>query len=106
MFDGIKDFFGFGEDARAYMVIQWRVYQGSFHFFVQQCVRYAGLKGWMRVVQKPMYDYIELEVEGSKYKINKLILTLQKGHKNEKASGLDITWKTYKEMYRDFQVRL
>ena len=106
MLDEIKDFFGLGERARAYVIVQWNVYEGGFHFYVQRCVRYAGLTGWMRVVKKPMYDYIEMEVEGTKYRIDKLIEKLQKSPSNSKVTGLNITWKTYKSMYQDFQLRV
>ena len=106
MFEGLLDFVGIGENARAFIIVQWHVLEGGFHFHVERCARETGVKGWMRVIQKPMYDYIEMEVEGSKYKIDKLIERLKQGHKNSKVSGLDISWKTYKKIYSNFQLRI
>jgi len=94
-----------GERARAFIVIRCQAYEGRFHFYVERCIRAGDLKGWMRVIQKPMYDYIEMELEGSKYQMDKFIANLQKGPPDAKTSGLEISWKTHKAMYKGFQIR-
>ena len=82
MFDQIKDFFGIRRTrARVYCRSIATCMKGGFTSYVQNAAcALRSVTGWMRVVQKPMYDYIEMEVEASKYKIKKFIANLRKGH--------------------------
>jgi acylphosphatase len=101
----LVEWLGFGPKARAYILIKWNVFEGAYHFYAERCARRRRLKGWMRVVKGPLYEYIEMEVEGSKYRIEKMIADLQKGPPNSKATGVDISWKEFSGNHNDFRIR-
>lgn len=87
------------------MVIRWPIYEGGFHFHVERCARRNGLKGWLKVVKQPMYEYVEVEVEGRRRKIDRFLADLQQVPGRAKPMGVELQWKTYKGNYPDFKVR-
>ena len=100
------EFFGFGEKARAYILVKWQVFEGAYHFHAERCVRRAGLYGWMRVVKTPMYEYMEIEVEGQKTRIERLLENLREAPPNSRVTGIELEWKEYgQKKYHEFRSR-
>src|SRR4051794_6009833 len=96
---------GFSPLARAHVTFNGHAYEGGFHFAVERRARLTGVKGWMRSMRMPMYEYVELEVEGRKGKIERLISQLRE-MKNAKITSVDLQWRPYTGQYREFRVRL
>lgn len=105
MRDGFLDAFGLGAKARAYIVLRGNVYEGAYHRFTELTVRKLGLQGWMRVVSRDMDSYIEVEVEGTRYRILRILEELKKGPATAKIFGAEVQWKTFKRLYNDFRLR-
>lgn len=99
------DFLGIGPRAAAHIRVRGLVYEGGYHFHVERQARARNLKGWMRIQQLPMDSFIEMEVEGTRYQINRLLDDLQTGPSTAKVFKADVQWKTDTGSFRDFRVR-
>ena len=105
MFKAFLDFFGFGAKSRAYIRVRGQVFEGGYHFFVEKAVRARGLKGWLRTIQLPLESCIEMEVEGTRHHIEKLLKGLQNGPATAKVFAAEVQWKTFKGEFRDFRTK-
>jgi acylphosphatase len=99
------DFFGFGPKSRAYIRIRGQVLEGGYHFFIERRIRSRALNGWLRIYQLPIDSYLELEVEGTLYRIKKLLEDARNGPPSAKIFDAEVQWKTYKGDLRDFRMK-
>ena len=105
MLNGLLNFFGQGPKARAYIRIRGNIYEGAYHLFIEERVREHGLKGWMGVHHLPMHSYLEMEVEGTRHGLDKLLVDFQKGPATAKISAAEVQWKTYRNEFQQFRLR-
>src|SRR5579864_2980413 len=99
------NYLGFGPKTAARVMIRGEVYEGGYHFFAERAVRSRSLTGWMRVVKLPMNSYVELELEGKKWKIEDLLLELRVGPAHSRISGVEVEYRNFRNAFRDFRLR-
>lgn len=99
------DWIGLGPKVCAYVLIRTNPHETRFDVFAEKLARSIGLRGWVKMSQLPMYRKAELEVEGSKSKIEKFIQKLNEAPEDAKAVAAEVQWKTYKNQYQGFRIR-
>ncbi len=102
---GLKDFLGLGPKARIYVRIQCHVYEGAYHLYIEECIRNRSLKGWMRVRHLPINSYLEMELEGSRFRLEKLLKDFQNGPASARVHTADVQWKTFQNLFKNFWLR-
>jgi acylphosphatase len=67
---------------------------------LQAIVRSYDVLGWVQIVPQ---SHALIEIEGPKYKLEALILTLQRTSLSASTTVLEVTWLTYKNEYETFR---
>ena len=90
--------------ASVKVTISGRVTGIGFRAFVRMQSAALGLTGYVRNV--PGVNNVEVEAEGEKSALEKLIVHLKKGPPLARVEKVELNWSAYKGIYRDFSVRL
>ena len=80
-----------------------RVQGVYFRYFVRNVARTLGLKGYVRNLASG--DAIEVQAEGEKQKLNKLLEQLKVGPPGAWVKRVEIDWSDYSGQFSDFGVR-
>jgi len=105
MIPSLLNFFGLGPKANARIVIRGNVYEGAYVQHAQKAAQRASLLGWMRSESHAMNQHIEMEVQGSKAEIDKLLVILQKGTPLCKITKIEVDWRSLRTNLTAFRVR-
>ena len=80
-----------------------RVQGVNFRYFVRNIARRLGLKGYVRNLASG--DAVEVQVEGEKQQLNKLLEQLKVGPPGAWVEKVEIDWSDYSGQFNDFSVR-
>ena len=105
MWNSIINFIDLGPKARAYVRIRGNIFEGAYHLYVEERVRSHGLRGWMRVLHLPIDSYLEIELEGSRHRLEMLLVDFQHGPATAKVFNAEVNWKTFRNEFHDFRLR-
>lgn len=80
-----------------------RVQGVFFRSFVQNVARSLGLKGYVRNLVRG--DAVEVEAEGPKQRLNKLLEQLKIGPSGARVERVEAKWGDYSGQFDDFSIR-
>ena len=80
-----------------------RVQGVFFRYFVQNAAGELGLKGYVRNLASS--DAVEVQAEGEKQQLNKLLEQLKVGPPGARVERVDVKWADYSGRFDDFSVR-
>jgi acylphosphatase len=80
-----------------------RVQGVFFRYFVQNVARELGLKGYARNLASG--DAVEVQAEGEKQQLNKLLGQLKVGPPGARVERVEVKWADYSRQFDDFSVR-
>jgi len=80
-----------------------RVQGVNFRYFVWNTARILGLKGY--VCNLVSGDAVEVQAEGEKRQLDKLIEQLKTGPPGSRVKSIGIEWSDYSGQFTDFSIR-
>jgi acylphosphatase len=80
-----------------------RVQGVFFRYFVRDVARRLGLKGYVRNLASG--DAVEVQAEGEKRQLNKLLGQLKVGPSGARVERVEVKWANYSGRFDDFSVR-
>jgi len=80
-----------------------RVQGVYFRYFVQNIARKLGLKGYVRNLASG--DAVEVQAEGERSQLNKLLEQLKTGPPGAWVKKVDIDWTDHSGQFSDFSIR-
>jgi acylphosphatase len=80
-----------------------RVQGVFFRYFVHNEARRLGLKGYVRNLARG--DAVEVQAEGDKRQLNKLLGQLEVGPPGARVERVEVKWTDYSGQFDDFGVR-
>jgi len=80
-----------------------RVQGVYFRYFVRNVARKLGLKGYVRNLASG--DAVEVQAEGEKLQLTKLLEQLKVGPSGAWVKSVEIDWSEYSGQFTDFSVR-
>jgi acylphosphatase len=83
--------------------IYGRVQGVYFRYFVRNVARKLGLKGYVRNLASG--DAVEVQAEGEKLQLDKLLEQLKVGPPGAWVKKVEIDWSDYSDQFTDFGVR-
>lgn len=87
--------------SRANIIISGMVQGVGFRYFVYRHAILMDLKGWVR---NRHYEQVEVEIEGYKSKIDKLITKLRKGPRFAEIQNVEVTWSEFQNQFSAFDI--
>ena len=91
------------EMARLSAKVYGRVQGVFFRYFVKNVAKNLGLKGYVRNL--PRGDAVEVQAEGDKQQLEKLIEQLKIGPPGAWVNRVEIDWSGYSREFTDFSIR-
>jgi len=89
--------------ARLSITIYGRVQGVYFRYFVLHTARGLDLKGYVRNLSRG--DAVEVQAEGEKTQLNKLLERLKTGPPGARVKKVEVDWSDYSEQFNDFKIR-
>jgi acylphosphatase len=89
--------------AHLSVTIYGRVQGVFFRYFVRNEARELGLKGYVRNLASG--DAVEVQAEGEKRRLNKLLGQLKAGPPGAQVERVEVKWADYSGQFDDFIVR-
>lgn len=83
--------------------VRGRVQGVFFRYFVYDIARELGLKGY--VSNLPSGDAVDVEAEGDKAQLDKLVDQLKTGPPGAWVRKVETNWAGYSGKFRDFRIR-
>jgi len=80
-----------------------RVQGVYFRYFIQNVARRLGLKGYVRNIASG--DAVEVQAEGEKQQLDKLLEQLKVGPPRARVERVEVKWADYSGQFDDFSVR-
>ncbi|MBN2186063.1 MAG: acylphosphatase [Dehalococcoidia bacterium] len=80
-----------------------RVQGVSFRYFVRDVAKTLGLKGYAHNL--PGGDAVEVQAEGEKQQLDKLVEQLEIGPLGARVRKVEIIWTDYSGQFSDFDIR-
>ena len=80
-----------------------RVQGVLFRYFVQNEARELGLKGYVRNLASG--DAVEVQAEGERRQLNKLLGQLKVGPPGARVGRMQVKWADYSGRFDDFSIR-
>jgi acylphosphatase len=74
-----------------------------FRYFAQDVAKRLGLKGYVRNLARG--DTVEVQAEGKKQQLNKLLEQLKVGPPGARVERVEVKWADYSGEFDDFSVR-
>ena len=90
------------EMARLSAKVYGRVQGVFFRYFVRNIARNLGLKGYVRNL--PSGDAVEIQAEGDKQQLEKLIEQLKIGPSGARVKNVEINWLNYSGQFATFSI--
>jgi len=89
--------------ARLCATVYGRVQGVYFRYFVRSAARRLGLKGY--VCNLGSGDAVEVQAEGEKPQLDRLLEQLKTGPPGAQVSRVEMNWSDYSEQFADFRIR-
>ena len=89
--------------ARLSVTVYGRVQGVYFRYFVLNTARGLGLKGYVRNLGRG--DAVEVQAEGEKPQLNKLLEQLKTGPPGAQVKRMEIDWSDYSKQFTEFKIR-
>ncbi len=89
--------------ARLSATVRGRVQGVFFRYFVYDIAKELGLKGY--VSNLPSGDAVEVEAEGDRQELDKLVEQLKTGPPGAWVRKVETNWSGYSGKFRDFRIR-
>jgi acylphosphatase len=89
--------------ARLCATVYGRVQGVYFRYFVRNAARRLGLKGYVRNLGSG--DAVEVQAEGEKPQLDRLLEQLKTGPPGAQVSRVEMNWSDYSEQFADFRIR-
>jgi acylphosphatase len=89
--------------ARLSATVYGRVQGVYFRYFVRTTARELGLKGYVRNLGSS--DAVEVQAEGEKPQLEKLLEQLKTGPPGARVRRVEIDWSDYSGQFTDFGIR-
>jgi len=89
--------------ARLSVTVYGRVQGVYFRYSVLNKARGLGLKGYVRNLGRG--DAVEVQAEGEKPQLNKLLEQLKTGPPGAQVKRMEIDWADYSGQFKDFRIR-
>jgi acylphosphatase len=89
--------------AHLSVTIYGRVQGVFFRYFVQNVARELGLNGYVRNLARG--DALEVQAEGEKQQLNKLLEQLKVGPPRAQVERVEVKWADYSGQFHDFSIR-
>jgi acylphosphatase len=83
-------------------VVSGRVQGVCFRAATQRAARQAGIRGWVRNLPGRQ---VEALLQGERPAVEKVLDFLRVGPPGANVTGIDVTWRTPGETFRDFDIR-
>jgi len=91
------------DEARLSATVYGRVQGVYFRYFVRNVARKLGLKGYVRNLASG--DAIEVQAEGEKPQLDRLLEQLKAGPPGALIKRVEVQWSGYSGQFDDFSVR-
>jgi acylphosphatase len=88
--------------ASVHAIVEGYVQGVFFRAFVSRRAEELGLSGYVRNLQR---EAVEVQAEGEKEKLGKLISYLHIGPPSARVEKVDTNWSSYTGSYRGFSIR-
>jgi acylphosphatase len=88
--------------VRVSIRVYGRVQGVYFRYFVLNTARGLSLKGYVRNLSRG--DAVEVQAEGEKRQLDRLLAQLKTGPPEAQVKRLEIDWLDYSEQFIDFQI--
>jgi acylphosphatase len=89
-------------NAAAHILVKGSVQGVGFRYFVQRHAERLGLFGYTRNLPS---GQVEIEVEGDKNSILRLIGEVKRGPQFSEVFDVQVNWKDYQERFIGFEIR-
>jgi acylphosphatase len=89
--------------ARLSVTVYGKVQGVYFRYFVLNTARGLGLKGYVRNLGRG--DAMEVQAEGEKPQLNKLLEQLKTGPPGAQVKRVEMDWSDYSKQFTEFQIR-
>lgn len=89
--------------VRLFVTVQGRVQGVSFRYFVRNVARELGLKGYVRNLASG--DAVQIEAEGEKSRLDRLLEQLKTGPAGAWVEKVDIDWSDCTGQFDNFGIR-
>jgi acylphosphatase len=89
--------------AQLSVTVYGRVQGVYFRYSVLNKARGLGLKGYVRNLGRG--DAVEVQAEGEKPQLNKLLEQLKTGPPGAQVKRVEIDWADYSGQFKDFRIR-
>ena len=89
--------------ARLSITVCGRVQGVYFRYFVLDTARGLDLKGYVRNLGRG--DAVEVQAEGEKTQLNKLLERLKTGPPGARVKNVEVDWSDCSEQFTDFKIR-
>ena len=89
--------------ARLSVTVYGRVQGVYFRYFVLNTARGLGLKGYVRNLGRG--DAVEVQAEGEKPQLNKLLEQLRSGPPGAQVKRAEMDWSDYSKQFTEFKIR-
>jgi acylphosphatase len=89
--------------ARLSVTVYGRVQGVYFRYFVLNTARGLGLKGYVRNLGRG--DAVEVQAEGEKPQLNKLLEQLKTGPPGAQVKRVEMNWSNYSKQFTEFKIR-
>lgn len=87
--------------ASVKVTVHGRVTGIGFRAFARAQAKALGLTGYARNLPD---DSVEIEAEGERDKLEKLVARLKAGPPLSRVQNADVTWSEYRGIYQDFSI--
>jgi len=84
-------------------IVYGRVQGVFFRYFVHNEAKRLGLTGYVRNLTRG--DAVEVQAEGEKQQLNKLLVELKVGPPGARVEKVEVKWADYSGRFDDFSVR-
>ena len=87
--------------ARVNIIVTGRVQGVFFRAYTRDEAQRLGIKGWVRNRRD---GSVEIEAEGEREQLEKLIKWCHKGSPYARVEDVKVSWKEYKGEFQDFRI--
>jgi len=91
------------ESVHLSAIVYGRVQGVYFHYFVRNVAKKLDLTGYVRNLASG--DAIEVQAEGERQQLDKLLEQLKIGPPGSLVKKVEIAWPSYSEQFTDFSIR-
>jgi len=100
---GVNQINDMADMARLSVTVYGRVQGVYFRYFVRNAARGLGLKGYVRNLGSG--EAIEVQAEGEKAQLDRLLEQLKTGPQGARVRRVEIDWADYSKQFTEFKIR-